>query len=234
MMAKAKPSFLDFMRIVVKGDAEEVLRALKAEPSLATMAAGVGASRRESTPYFFKEVGHYLYAGDTALHLAAAGFYPSIAKVLVKRGADVSARNRRGAQAIHYAADAGRWEPTAQGRMIAYLLSAGADANAVDKNGVAPLHRAVRTRSLAAVRALLDGGADVRLRNGAGSTPLHLAVQTTGATGSGSERARDQQAAIIRLLLERGARVSDKDGKGTPVRGAARSAWVRELLGGGK
>src|SRR2546422_4558515 len=41
-------------------------------------------------------------------------------------------------------------------------------------------HRAVRTRSLAAVRALVDGGADSRRPNKAGSTPLHLAVQTTG------------------------------------------------------
>jgi len=32
----------------------------------------------------------------------------------------------------------------------------GADPHAVDRSGVAPLHRAVRTRSLAAVRALLD------------------------------------------------------------------------------
>ncbi len=231
-MAQAKSNFLDFVRVVVKGDVGEVVRALKAEPELATMAACVGATRQDSTSFFFKEVGHYLYAGDTALHLAAAGFYLSIAKLLVENGAEVSARNRRGAQAIHYAADAGRWEPTAQGRMIEYLLSAGADANAVDKNGVAPLHRAVRTRSLAAVRALSDGGADVRLRNGAGSTPLHLAVHNTGASGSGSERARAQQTGIIRLLLERGARVSDQDGKGTRVREAVRSDWVRGLLGG--
>jgi hypothetical protein len=34
---------------------------------------------------------------------------------------------------------------------------------------------------------------------------MHLAVLTTGRSGSGSEHAREQQAAIIKLLLERGA-----------------------------
>jgi len=84
-------------------------------------------------------------------------------------------------------------------------LSVGTDPNALDSDGVAPLHRAVRTRSLPAVRALLDGGADPKLPNKAGSTPLHLAVQTTGRGGSGSQHARRQQTGIISLLLERGA-----------------------------
>jgi ankyrin repeat protein len=114
--------------------------------------------------------------------------------------------------------------------MIEYLLSIGADPNSVDSSGVAPLHRAVRTRSLPAVRALLDGGANPRLPNKTGSTPLHLAVQTTGRGGSGSPQAREQQAGIVRLLLERGARVTDRDGRGKPVRQVATSEWSRALL----
>src|SRR6185369_16888259 len=98
------------------------------------------------------------------------------------------------------------------------------------KSGVAPLHRAVRTRSLLAVRALLDGGADPRAPNTSGSTPLHLAVQTTGRGGSGSEHARQQQAGIIQLLLERGARPTDTDGRGRRVHQAATAEWVRTLL----
>jgi ankyrin repeat protein len=103
----------------------------------------------------------------------------------------------------------------------------------LDKSGVAPLHRAARTRSLAAVRALLDGGANPRARNKNDSTPLHLAVRTTGRGGSGSEHARQQQAGIIKLLLERGARLADKDGRGKQVRQAATNEWVRSLLVGG-
>ena len=114
--------------------------------------------------------------------------------------------------------------------MIEYVISMGAETNAVDKTGVAPLHRAVRARSLAAVRALLDGGADPRQPNKSGSTPLHLAVQNTGASGSGSDEARREQAAIIKLLLARGATPADKDSKGKTVKQAATSVWIRELL----
>jgi Ankyrin repeat len=62
------------------------------------------------------------------------------------------------------------------------------------------------------------------------STPLHLAVQTTRRGGSGSDLARQQQAAIIALLLERGASPSDEDGQGKSVLEAATSEWVRSLL----
>lgn len=229
-MQKVNSAFGDFVRLVVNGEMDEVSRCLAANPSLATAAAEVGAARHSAAEFFFTEITHYLYAGDTALHMAAAAFRRPVAELLVAHGADCRARNRRGAEPLHYAADANRWEPAAQAETIEYLLSAGADPNAIDKDGVAPLHRAVRTRSLPAVRALLDGGANPRAANKSGSTPLHLAVQTTGRGGSGSDHARQQQSGIIRLLLERGARPSDKDGRGKSVRQAARSEWVRSVL----
>jgi hypothetical protein len=232
-MTKGKSAFLDFVRLVVNGGIDDVSRYLAANPSFASARAEVGAARHGATDFFFTEIAHYLYAGDTALHMAAAAFRRPVAELLVAHGADCHARNRRGAEPLHYAADANRWEPEAQAETIEYLLSAGADPNAVDKNGVAPLHRAVRTRSLPAVQALLDGGANPRTPNKSGSTPLHLAVQTTGRGGSGSEHARQQQTGIIRLLLERGASPGDKDGRGKQVRQAATSGWIRTLLIGG-
>jgi hypothetical protein len=69
----------------------------------------------------------------------------------------------------------------------------------------------VRTRASEAVRALVSGGARVRLRNRSGSTPLHLAVQDTGRGGAGTTRARIEQAKIIAILIDAGARV---DGQG--------------------
>jgi ankyrin repeat protein len=149
---------------------------------------------------------------------------------LVAHGATCRARNRRGAEPLHYAADANHWDPLAQADTIDYLISVGADPGALDRSGVSPLHRAVRTRSLAAVRALVESGADPRRPNKEGSTPLHLAVQTTGRGGSGSAPAREQQAAIVKLLLERGARLSDRDGRGRDVQQAATGTWIKSLL----
>lgn len=221
---------LEFIRFVVDGDIVGIRRCLAADPSLAVKPSKVGASRQDSSSFFFSNIAHYLYAGDTALHMAAAAFRREIAALLVSHGADCHAKNRRGAEPLHYAADANRWEPTAQAETIAYLISAGADPNARDRSGVSPLHRAVRTRSFAAVQALLDGGADSRQRNKTGSTPLHLAVQSTGRGGSGSLNAREQQVAIIRLLLERGAQTTERDGKGKSVDEAARGDWIRNVL----
>src|SRR4051794_25214130 len=200
-MRDADRIFVAFVRCVVDGDLANVSRHLAASPSLATTAADIGATRQGATDFFFTAIAHYMYSGDTALHMAAAAFRRPIAELLVAHGAECRARNRRGAEPLHYAADANRREPRAQADVITYLLSAGADPSAVDKPGVAALHRAVRTRSLAAVQALLDGGANPRQANKAGSTPLHLAVQPTGRGGSGSETAIRQQEAIIRLLL---------------------------------
>jgi len=222
--------FLDFIRLVVAGDVSHVSRALARDPALATTSAESGATRQDAATFFYVEIAHYLYAGDTALHMAAAGFRRPVAQLLIEHGAKCRAANRRGAEPLHYAADANRWDPAAQAETIALLISAGADPNALDRSGVAPLHRAVRTRSLAAVRALLDGGADSRRPNTSGSTPLHLAVQTTGRGGSGAAQAREQQAGIVRLLLERGAQVADRDGRGKDVRQAATSAWIRALI----
>jgi ankyrin repeat protein len=76
----------------------------------------------------------------------------------------------------------------------------------------------------------LDGGANLRRPNKSGSTPLHLAVQNTGRGGSGSDEARRQQAGIIKLLLKRGARPTDRDARGKTVYEAATSDWIRGLL----
>src|SRR5450631_4383298 len=101
-----------------------------------------------------------------------------MARAFLKHGANVRARNRRGAEPLHYAADgipgSITWDPDAQSAVVEFLIRAGADPNSTDKSGVAPLHRAVRTRCAAAARALLTNGAAALGKNKRGSTPLHL------------------------------------------------------------
>ena len=178
---------------------------------------------------------HWIYVGDTALHLAAAGYRVEIVRVLLAAGADPSAAtNHRHSGPLHYAADGyitgPVWDAARQVKTIRCLLDAGADINAQDKNGAAPLHRAVRTRCAAAVKCLLQAGSDPTLKNKSGSTPFHQAVQDTGRGGSGADEARAAQRQIIEEFLSFGVIKTLKDGKGKSVLDGVRSDWIQEML----
>jgi ankyrin repeat protein len=226
-------ALMALFRTIASGDSEETSQALESSRDTAVRAIGIGASRQDAKTYFLHEISHYVYAGDTALHIAAAAYQRTSAELLLAKGANARARNRRGAEPLHYAADGmpdGHWNPDGQHEVIDYLVASGADPNACDKSGVSALHRAVRTRCSAAVRALLVNGANPRMMNKRGSTPLHLAVQNTGRGYSGSAAAKEQQREIIKLLLQYGAKPTDTDANGKTVEAAASSVWIRELL----
>jgi hypothetical protein len=223
-------ALLALVKSIVAGDTAKVLQALDASSDLVWMPAQVGATRQEAAEYFFPEIRHYIYSGDTALHMAAAAFNSKIVQILVDRGANPAAKNRRGAEPVHYASDANTFNPSAQAETIECLLRAGANPNALDKSGVAPLHRAVRTRCAAAVETLIRAGADPNLPNGRGSTPLHLAVQNTGRGGSGTSTAIEQQRQIIIFLLANGASPSRNNSAGKTVHQLVTADWMRDLL----
>jgi hypothetical protein len=173
-----------FVEVIVSGDIAAAIRLLDASPHLTRERTARGATRHTAKENFFDRIKHYISEGDTALHVAAAAKQTRIAKELIARGADVRAKNRRGAEPLHYAVDGGPgspvWNPNEQIAIIAELIRAGADPNAFDKSGVAPLHRAVRNRCAAAVRSLIEGGADPKAPNRNGSTPMLLATLNTG------------------------------------------------------
>jgi len=183
---------------IAAGDRTAVSASLDAAPLLATACL---ARRDES---FIVQCRVQVYEGDTALHAAAFTYDVEIARDLVARGADLRARNRRGAEPLHAAAIGGpgapTWNPTRQRAIIEYLIDIGADPNATALGGVTPLHRAVRNRCSAAVATLLRAGADARLANDHGSTPADLARWTTGKSGSGSTAAKIEQQVIVDLL----------------------------------
>lgn len=199
---------MTLVRAIVRGDQARARGLLGAAPDLALVRLATGATRQAAADYFLDEIDHYMYAGDTALHIAAAAYEAGIVRELVNAGSLVAVANRRGAEPIHYAVDgtpgSARWDPVAQQETVVCLVELGADPNAVDKNGTMPLHRAVRNRCAAAVKALLDVGADPDAANRSGSTAMELARWTTGRGGSGSADARAQQQEILRLLRAAG------------------------------
>lgn len=89
------------MRAIAAADATEADRLLAATPGLALATLAAGATRESPTDFFLEPIRHYVYGGDTALHVAAAAHDLATARRLLKRGADVHARNRRGATALH-------------------------------------------------------------------------------------------------------------------------------------
>ena len=131
------------IKAIATGDRAGALKLLAATPALAHEALGAGATRSDPKPFFFPRITHYVYRGDTALHVAAAAYDVKVARKLLALGADVLAANRRGAQPLHYAADghpdSPGWNPRAQAAVIALLVKHGADPNGHDKDGVVPL-----------------------------------------------------------------------------------------------
>jgi len=199
-------ALLTLVQAIVAGDVDSPTKLLAVSPLLARSCFTIGATRQTAKAYYLDRIGRYIYAGDTALHIAAAAYRTDIVQKLLAAGAPVRARNRRGAEPLHAAAvgmpGSHTWNPRAQAAIIACLIAAGADPNAGDQGGATPLHLAVRTRCAAAVWALLESGADAKRKNNSGSTPLRLAKLNTGRGGTGSPEAKAQQQEILRLLRQ--------------------------------
>lgn len=213
---------------IVTDDAKTVAALLKTDPSLALQTI------REEKLYN-AGVFHWIYVGDTALHLAAAGHRAELVSLLLKAGADPNAAgNRRKSTPLHYASDGyitgPAWDEKKQLETLRRLMAAGADIHARDMNGATPLHRAVRTRCAAAVNYFLKAGADPLAENKPGSTAFQLAVQNTGRGGSGEAAAIEAQREIIRMFLSSGADPDRKNSSGKSVRDCVRSEWIGELL----
>ena len=117
------------MDAIATADADGVARRLASAPGLATARLQEGATRAAPKPNWLAAITHYVYAGDTALHVAAAGHRVAIARLLIDRGAALDARNRRDATPLHYAADGGPgapgWDPEAQAATVTLLIAAG-------------------------------------------------------------------------------------------------------------
>lgn len=113
-------------------------------------------------------------------------------KLLLEHGADITALDRRGNTALHYAAR------NPQEDVIRFILDLGFDIDLGNYNGCSALYQAVSSRNVEACELLLKHGADANKGDLHGETPLIKAiVDAVGAS-----------AKIVQMLLEYGADVT--------------------------
>lgn len=146
------------------------------------------------------------------LQIAARLGREDAARVLLAHGADVEARDDRGKTPLHEAAAYGEVE------LVEILLAAAARPDGADEGGTTPLHRASQgfvapdlEARLAVARRLLAAGADPNpAERSSRMTPLFYAADARG------------DPALVRLLLDHGARAEAADAQGeTPLHRAA-------------
>jgi ankyrin repeat protein len=178
--APVDPKTTAFLTTVRSGSPKDVEKLLAANPELLTA--------KDRT-------------GSTALHHAAAFAPLATVKLLLDKGADVNAKNRRASTPLHWA--------IRDEAKVRLLLEHGAAVNAKQADGRTPLYNAASLANPdAIVKLLLDKGADVSIATANGQTPL-MAVAARGNTEA------------MRLMLEKKADVNATSGTGATALMAA-------------
>eukprot|EP01127_Copromyxa_protea_P016439 TRINITY_DN4889_c0_g1_i15.p1 TRINITY_DN4889_c0_g1~~TRINITY_DN4889_c0_g1_i15.p1 ORF type:complete len:493 (+),score=81.73 TRINITY_DN4889_c0_g1_i15:40-1479(+) len=108
---------------------------------------------------------------NTALLLAVKLGHEKIARDLLAHGSNIEVCNRYEWNVLHLGAYSGASES-----FMEFLISKGADVNAVDHNGWIPLHVAISTGNAELATLLLKNGSGVNTQNKKGQTPMFIAA----------------------------------------------------------
>lgn len=153
-------------------------------------------------------------SGTTPLQMAAAYGHEDVLDLLLRHGANVSARDTGGRTALHWAAEGGT--PA----IVQSLVVHQADVNVQDASGETPLHIAAARGALEVVAILLSARADISVLDKEGETAL--AEAAVGRTAGHVE--------TVRLLLDHGAKTDLGIGCGLGTAAARGNLEIVRLL----
>ena len=119
----------------------------------------------------------YCACGFTPLHIAAMHGYHSVAELLVKKNADVNARDCSGSTPLHIASCHGMVA------LVTFLVKNGAKINRKSYNSSTPLHSAATCFSTNSFCTLLDLGSNFFAKDSKNMTALHYFVTNLEIVG---------------------------------------------------
>ncbi len=157
----------------------------------------------------------------TPLHNAVRHHDLRTAKILLRNGADVHARDPWGMTPLRAAVFQVHWTAV-DVEIIRVLMASGSDVNTTCLRGDSPLAVAIRQQRTDVARRLVDAGADVAAVNQNAGGPLHLLVKVAGRSSAPAE--------IIRVLVKAGADVNCADSDGNTPLHLARARGHRQCI----
>ena len=189
------------LHLAANNDHTEVARVLVAELSVSVDELSTDSSEQSTD-----KAGDLLFAllrgvvagttpkAATPLHRAAEQGHASVARILIKLGADVNARCDVGRTPLHWASLKNKAE------VATLLIESKADLNAKQKDGWTPLHIAAGNGHSRVCRSLLAAGdrIDVNITENGARTPLHIAVKE-GEVGVVQLLAKDGRASAAAI-----------------------------------
>lgn len=171
-----------------------------------------------------------------ALHKAVQEGDAARVQELLNEGADVNVRetsnDRLQYTPLHWAAFLGNQS------IVRLLISRGGDVEAKDPWYSTPLYLAAEQGHVGIVESLLSLGAEVNVKSEMlGYTPLHRAawgpVVTPRSVGKGNSTLPDMNEnylKIVRMLLEKGAKVNERDKEGETPLDHAKDGGTDEIV----
>lgn len=145
--------------------------------------------------------------GMTPLMHAVAHFDPRLVELLIEKGADIHAIDKRGLGVIHHAA-----KDALSAEIIQHLVKVKVDVNQNGPRRETPLMSAAafNLRNAAKIiKALADSGADINATRAGGTTALMLAAESNGPEA-------------VQALIDEGANIHAVDSNGKTAMDRAR------------